>query len=115
MHPRRADLVARRSKTADDVARWALDVHKAAEKAAGPSGQNGPSGQASSTESTSSTKSTPTIPTYPEIIANGALVLINVAATLLDRQIESLAKLFETEGGFTERLYRVRSARRKDR
>lgn len=103
--PRRADLVARRSKTADDVARWALDVHKAA----GPSGQNGPSGQASSTEST------PTIPTYPEIIANGALVLINVAATLLDRQIDSLAKLFETEGGFTERLYRVRSARRKDR
>lgn len=115
--PRRADLVARRSKTADDVARWALDVHKAAGPSGqnGPSGRDGPSGQASSTESTSSTKSTPTIPTYPEIIANGALVLINVAATLLDRQIDSLAKLFETEGGFTERLYRVRSARRKDR
>ncbi|HEX5315189.1 MAG TPA: four helix bundle suffix domain-containing protein [Candidatus Kapabacteria bacterium] len=118
--PRRAELVARRCQTADDVARWALDVHRAAEKVAqvapgGLSGQNEPRGQAPSIEATSSTKPTITIPTYPEIIANGALVLINVAATLLDRQIDSLAKLFEKEGGFTERLYRVRSARRKER
>jgi len=28
------------------------------------------------------------------------------------RQIETLAKQFETEGGFTERLYRVRQQRR---
>lgn len=108
--PRRAALVARRPQTADDVARWALDIHRAAEKAAAAEKPTiGLSGQELST---SSTKPTTTIPTYPEIIANGALVLINVAATLLDRQIDSLAKLFEKEGGFTERLYRVRKSRR---
>ena len=51
-------------------------------------------------------------PTYPEIAANGALVLIGVACSLLDRQIATQEKAFETEGGFTERLYRVRSQRR---
>jgi len=50
---------------------------------------------------------------YPEIVANGALALIAVAASLLDRQIAAQARAFEAEGGFTERLYRVRSARRR--
>lgn len=65
--------------------------------------------------STSSTRSTPSMlhPAFPEIAANAALVLINVACGLLDRQLASQAKAFEQEGGFTERLYRVRTARRK--
>jgi len=42
------------------------------------------------------------------------LVLIGVAVALLDRQIAAQAKSFETEGGFTERLYRVRRERRGD-
>ncbi len=50
---------------------------------------------------------------YAEIAANGALALIAVAASLLDRQIAAQARAFEGEGGFTERLYRVRSARRR--
>ena len=50
--------------------------------------------------------------TYPEIAANGALALLAVACSLLDRQIASLEKAFVEEGGFTERLYRVRSERR---
>lgn len=50
---------------------------------------------------------------YPEIAANGALALITVACSLLDRQIASLEKAFVEEGGFTERLYRVRSAARR--
>jgi len=58
-------------------------------------------------QSTSSTSST-----YAEISANGALALIAVACALLDRQIASLGKAFVDEGGFTERLYRVRSGRR---
>ena len=53
-----------------------------------------------------------TTSTYPEIAANAALVLIAVAVTLLDRQLASQAESFEKEGGFTERLYRVRSQRR---
>ena len=51
--------------------------------------------------------------TYPEIAANAALILIGVATTLLDRQIAAQAKAFETEGGFTERLYRTRQAARR--
>ena len=50
--------------------------------------------------------------TYAEISANGALALIAVVCPLLDRQLASQAKAFEAEGGFTERLYRVRNARR---
>jgi len=45
-------------------------------------------------------------------VANAALSLLNVACHLLDRQVASLALTFEQEGGFTERLYRVRSANR---
>ncbi len=48
--------------------------------------------------------------TYPEIAANGALALIAVATTLLDRQLKAQAVAFELEGGFTERLYRIRRA-----
>jgi four helix bundle suffix protein len=46
-------------------------------------------------------------------VANGVLALITVACSLLDRQIASLEKAFVEEGGFTERLYRVRSERRR--
>jgi four helix bundle suffix protein len=49
-----------------------------------------------------------------EISANAALVLINVACGLLNRQIAAQARAFEEEGGFTERLYRVRSERRRN-
>ena len=50
----------------------------------------------------------PRRPTYPEIAANAALALLAVACSLLDRQIAAQSKAFEKEGGFTERMYRVR-------
>ena len=87
--PRRADLIARRPATADDVARWALDLSR---------------------QSTLSTSSTPS--TIPEIAANGALALLAVACGLLDRQLATLEKTFLEEGGFTERLYQARTRRR---
>jgi four helix bundle suffix protein len=40
------------------------------------------------------------------------LVLLAVACTLLDRQVARLAEEFESKGGFTERLYRVRKQKR---
>ena len=46
------------------------------------------------------------------LAANAALSLLNLACYLLDRQVTRLAEDFENEGGFTERLYRVRTARR---
>ena len=51
-------------------------------------------------------------PLYPEIAANGILTLLTVACSLLDSQLTAQAAAFESEGGFTERLYRVRSARK---
>lgn len=42
------------------------------------------------------------------LVANAALSLLNLACHLLDRQVERLARDFEREGGFTERLYRHR-------
>lgn len=46
------------------------------------------------------------------LAANAALSLLNLACHLLDRQLAALARAFEREGGFTERLYRVRRSRR---
>lgn len=89
---RRASLIVRRCNDAEQVASWVTEQH------------------GSSTESTMSTQSTTS--TFPEIAANAALALITVACSLLDRQIKAQAARFESEGGFTERLYRVCSARR---
>jgi len=46
------------------------------------------------------------------LVANAALSLLNLCCYLLDRQLSVQAATFEKEGGFTERLYRVRNARR---
>jgi len=48
----------------------------------------------------------------PQLVANAALSLLNLACYLLDRQLAAQAAAFEKEGGFTERLYRVRTQRR---
>jgi four helix bundle suffix protein len=53
------------------------------------------------------------IPSSSTLAANAALSLLNLACWLLDRQLAAQATAFETEGGFTERLYRIRSQRRK--
>lgn len=47
------------------------------------------------------------------LVANAALSLLNLCCHFLDRQLAAQAKAFENEGGFTERLYRVRSASKK--
>ncbi len=87
--PRRAELIRRRCGTADAVAEWVRAMHQR--------GPGGPRGLGSP---------------YPEIAANAALVLIAVACGLLDRQIAAQAAAFEQNGGFTERLYRVRTQSR---
>jgi len=105
--PRRQELIDRRPRIVDDFAGWVRDVRSKG----GPSGRGGLGGQGtSSTPSTLSTPSTP--PSYPEISANGALVLLRVACALLDRQLASQGAAFQREGGFTERLYRIRRASR---
>jgi len=49
------------------------------------------------------------------IAANAALTLIAAASSLLDRQLAAQAAALEKEGGFTERLYHARAARRRGR
>lgn len=50
----------------------------------------------------------------PEVAANTLICLINQASFLLGRQLQKLEQLFLNEGGFTERLYRERQARRRN-
>ena len=111
-NPLRQELVDRRCQSADEVVEWVKEV--AGRRRSGLGRQDGLSGQGNDglEESTVSTKSTSSTKDYSELSANAALVLIAVACSLLDRQVERLAKDFETEGGFSERLYRVRSAKR---
>jgi len=47
------------------------------------------------------------------LAANAALSLINLCTYLLDKQIQAQAKAFENQGGFTERMYRIRQQNRK--
>lgn len=47
------------------------------------------------------------------LVANAALSLLNLCCYLLDRQLAAQAQAFENEGGFTERLYRIRKQRRR--
>jgi len=91
---RRQQLIDLRCTTADEVAQW---VKKEFQRSS----------------STTSTKSTTSTFSISEISANAALALIAVACALLDRQIHALAESFEQGGGFAERLYRVRTARRR--
>ena len=93
---RRQRLVDRRCKTADEVAVWVGEEFEGGQ--CGLSGLGGRGGREATT--------------YPELAANAALVLLAVACALLDRQLAALATAFEVEGGFTERLHRVRTQRR---
>ncbi len=112
--PRRRALVTRRCRTVEEVATWVRE-QRARDGRDGQYGHDGPSGRRLSISSMPSIKSIQSIPgasPYAEIAANAAHVLIGVACVLLDRQLAAQARAFEQEGGFTERLYRVRSQRR---
>lgn len=135
--PRRQKLIDRRPESAQDVALWVKAVceEERGTDLRGPDGHSGLDGQSGqeqsgpngpkpprstpSTKSTASTKSTPPTEAQPtrrwdETSANAALVLIAVACSLLGRQLAAQANAFEKEGGFTERLYRTRSNKRRN-
>jgi four helix bundle suffix protein len=50
---------------------------------------------------------------YAELSANVGQTLCKIALHLLDKQVNSQARAFEQEGGFSERLYKMRSEIRK--
>lgn len=49
----------------------------------------------------------------PETIANMAIILLNQTDYLLFRQLKALEKSFLETGGFTEKLYRLRTQKRE--
>lgn len=51
---------------------------------------------------------------YEDFLLQRNLSLLNLACWFLDRQVEKLANDFENNGGFTERLYKVRSEKRRN-
>jgi four helix bundle suffix protein len=101
--PLRKELVSLRPTNSEDVADWIKQVYEDGRRRNRHNGEN----QMSIKSITSISSS------YPEIAANAALVLIGVASSLLDRQLKTQAEAFEQEGGFTERLYRIRQQRRR--
>lgn len=101
--PRREDLYRQRCNTADEVARWAARLHE--KERGGRCGPGGPGGQQQPNAKPA---------TYPEIAANAALLLITISISLLDRQLNAQAETFKNEGGFRERLYRVRQQARRN-
>ncbi len=139
--PRRKALVERRCTSADEVAAWVREIARRRPDGArgldgtrgldGPNGLDGPhmlgSPSAQSIQSIQAIESSPPPPPsppapptplplatlYAELSANAALVLIGVTLALLDRQLAAQGRAFEQEGGFTERLYRVRLERRR--
>ena len=54
----------------------------------------------------------PPVPAADTLAANAALSILNLACYLLDRQVAAQAAAFAEEGGFTERLYHIRSQNR---
>lgn len=99
MDPRRKELSNARCQNPDDVARWvkALWERERAERIAAPEGPR-----------TARTPQSVKDCAYAEISANVGQTLCKIAIHLLDRQVDSQARTFEKEGGFSERLYKVR-------
>jgi restriction system protein len=52
-------------------------------------------------------------PSDPDIAANTLICLIHQAGYLLGKQIQKQEQIFVSEGGFTERLYKVRKEARR--
>jgi four helix bundle suffix protein len=99
MDPRRKELSNARCKNPDEVARWikALWERERTARLAAPE-----------TPRTARTPTTVKDRAYAEISANVGQTLCRIALHLLDKQVDSQARAFEKEGGFSERLYKVR-------
>jgi four helix bundle suffix protein len=116
-HPSLLRFKERKPCTADELAAW---VGEEARRSTDFHGRT-PTGTDREEEDSSPCSSVnvhdrPYSPLSAECLAaNAVLSLLNLACWFLDRQVDRLAGDFEAQGGFTERLYRVRSANRRMR
>jgi len=107
-HPALMRFKAKRCATLDDVRAWVEEERRRART------NTDEQGQSSEAKSSVSVGISPCEAlSTPTLVANAALSLLNLACYLLDRQLSAQAAAFEKEGGFTERLYRVRSAAKR--
>jgi four helix bundle suffix protein len=123
-HPALVRFKARRCAKLDDVRQWVaeeikrMDEHGLARTATDKAQRQGVQAVPGSVPvrvrpCQSRGSIPPTKPLSPETVAaNAALSLLNLACHLLDSQLAAQAENFLQEGGFTERLYRLRSKRR---
>jgi four helix bundle suffix protein len=81
--PVRQELIDKRHATADALAHWAKQIHERSPDRS-----------------------------IPEIAGNIGSILSNVAMAMIDRQLQTLGRNFEEHGGFSERLYKVRTQSR---
>jgi four helix bundle suffix protein len=115
-HPALRRFRPRRCATVGEVHEW-LDeelarLEQQAAPVAGEHGvQNADNHGRTRTGDTPTNGAPPVLPAQLE--ANAALSLLNLCCHLLNRQLDAQAAAFEREGGFTERLYHTRQARRQ--
>jgi four helix bundle suffix protein len=106
-HPALVRFKRRRCTTLEEVRAWVGEEHG---RARTDTDRHGRSQGASSV----SVRESPCVSVGSStLVANAALSLLNLCCLLLDRQLAALAQAFENEGGFTERLYRVRQQKRR--
>lgn len=106
-HPSLVRFKKRRCNTVEDVRAW-LDEEKKLRRT-----QTNTDKAKHKDASVSVRESPCSLPPNSVYIANATLSLLNLCCYLLDKQLAAQAKKFEEEGGFTERLYRIRQQKRK--
>lgn len=105
-HPALVRFKRRRCTTLEEVRAWVEEEHGRARTDTDRHGRSQRGSSVPVRESPCVSVSSSTL------VANAALSLLNLCCLLLDRQLAAQAQAFENEGGFTERLYRVRQQRR---
>jgi four helix bundle suffix protein len=110
-HPALMRFKAKRCATLEQVRAWVEEERRGLTRTDTDTQRQCKSGKPSVAASVK-VRERPSVPSSAELVANGALSLLNLACYLLDKQIAAQGEAFVEEGGFTERLYRVRSQKR---
>ena len=107
-HPALMRFKAKRCATVEEVRVWAEKEHGRSRTGTDEQGQGG----TGTSSLTVRDRPCPSVGSST-LVANAALSLLSLCCHLLDRQLAAQAQAFETEGGFTERLYRIRQQKRR--
>ncbi|MFP4026573.1 MAG: four helix bundle suffix domain-containing protein [Candidatus Brocadiia bacterium] len=120
-HPALERFKERRVSSLEEMQDWVRDEHdKMHGKAHGPARTDTDDGGGTACQGAASSTGRPvrespcgSVP-YSAIAANGALSLLNLCCYFLQRQLAAQARAFKENGGFTERMYRIRKKERDE-